>query len=71
MKNFKAVFYKVEKELDDKGKEIGRKYSYLGSVIIDDSNVDNTNLTLIGKAYRHGGSVNLLADKVTLEEIKL
>ncbi len=70
MRNYKVNFYKVEKELNEKGKEVNRKYSHVGSVTIDDCNVDNINLTLISKAYRHANNNLLMADKVTVEEIR-
>lgn len=51
-----------------KAEEIDKKDEYLGSVIIDDVNV-NEQFTLISKAFRHASNVCLLADKVKVEKL--
>lgn len=72
MKNYKASFFHIEKDIDPKtGVLLGTKQSYAGSIIIDDCNVDDKTMTLIGKAYRQGGDQYLNCNLVKLQEVKL
>lgn len=69
-KNYRVNFNKVEREVDKKTNELlGKTYVYVGSVNIDDSNVDGTNLTLVSKAYRHAPHFSH-CDHVEIFEVK-
>lgn len=68
MKNFKVSFFKVEREVNDKGLLLGKTYSHQGSVVIDDNNVSNT-FTLATKAYRACPHFSF-CDKLEIREIK-
>jgi hypothetical protein len=69
IRNFRVNFFKREEEKDDKGVVIGKTYSHLGSVTVDDSNIGEK-LTLASKAFRHASEKCAQADRVEIRELK-
>lgn len=59
MKNYRVHFYRKDKEEDE----------YLGNVVVDDVGVDDTNMTVESKAFRHALEQCLRADKIYIERI--
>lgn len=70
MRTFRVNFIKIEKDIDNKtGKEVGRKETSLGSVVLDDYGVSQQTYSLIAKAFRHAGESCQLADKVLVTQL--
>lgn len=68
MQNFKVSFFKLNREEDDKGNMVATSKEYVGSVVLDDSHVDE-NTSLLALAYRRASPTMQLCDRVEVTRV--
>lgn len=69
MRNYRVRFFKLSREQDEKGKFVTTGQELLGTVFVDDYNLDERQMTLAAKAFRIAPPVCQIADKVVVEQV--
>ncbi len=69
MRNYRVRFFKLSREQNEKGKTVVSGQELLGTVYVDDYNLDERQMTLAAKAFRIAPPICQIADKIVVEQV--
>lgn len=72
MADYRVSFFLVNREnvVSSTGKrEVEKSYEFVGTLIVDDTGVDDKTCTIASKAYRAAPNNFLRADKLLIEKV--